>query len=755
MNTEKLGFKPKFEQSQRIQFLEKRNRDLAVSGKRKLFGGWTGNLDVQVYGWNGSSYTPKDDNEAFSIGDHACWIDIGPFPALDELPSRKDGYKMNAESWAKDYAFMLDNTPPAIHPHERIAGEIYWEMHKLRRYNWHDTDEEIFELGKKARELGCGGLGMAHTCPDLSIGLKQGFKGILKRVQKAKEKYEYLNHPKKVQYLQGLEYICKSNIRFIKRYAFLAGELASKASDLNEAERFKRIEDCCMNISENPPRNYYEAVQWIMFTILFDRSVGHGNGYGRLDLYLIDFYKKDIIENKIDREEARELISEMYMKLRGHFFCVGGRDENLQDATNEMSWIVLEAYDLIGDYNNLGVMWHKDMDKEFYSYACDILARHGQSIPVLVSYDMMYEAELRNGVPHEHAWTVAYSGCQWFCIPGREFCDQDVNTYVAIDPMRRAISRASEDKVTDFEILYKYFEEEVHRTSKAFRNWKRGHDEFIGDLWPEMFTSLLCHGPIEKGLDIVAPRGVEYQFTSVNVLGVPNVSDSLYAIKKLVFEKKRYSLDNVILACKNNWENNEIMRLHFLNEEKYGNDIPGPDRMFARVADSISDSLGSLYNQKGQPFNASLFHFMGHTAPTVIGATPDGRRANEYLAHGSNPTAGRNLNGLIPTANSMTALDLRKFQGAPLQIELQPRFFDGKEEVWKYIHDFSVGFFENRGMQINLHILDLEKLKDAMVHPEKEEYQNIVVRVTGYCARFITLPKSYQEEFITRTTFDL
>jgi len=103
----------------------------------------------------------------------------------------------------------------------------------------------------------------------------------------------------------------------------------------------------------------------------------------------------------------------------------------------------------------------------------------------------------------------------------------------------------------------------------------------------------------------------------------------------------------------------------------------------------------------------------------------------------------------------MTALDLRKFQGAPLQIELQPRFFDGKEEVWKYIHDFSVAFFENKGMQINLHILDLEKLKDAMVHPEKEEYQNIVVRVTGYCARFITLPKSYQKEFITRTTFDL
>ena len=112
-----------------------------------------------------------------------------------------------------------------------------------------------------------------------------------------------------------------------------------------------------------------------------DRVVGHGNGYGRLDLYLIDLYRKSKDAGELSDEEAREYLSEMFLKLRGHFFSMGGRDAELKDATNEMSFVVLEAYDLIGDYNNLGVMWHPDIDPDFYNYACDVLARHGESHP--------------------------------------------------------------------------------------------------------------------------------------------------------------------------------------------------------------------------------------------------------------------------------------------------------------------------------------------------------------------------------------
>jgi formate C-acetyltransferase len=173
-----------------------------------------------------------------------------------------------------------------------------------------------------------------------------------------------------------------------------------------------------------------------------------------------------------------------------------------------------------------------------------------------------------------------------------------------------------------------------------------------------------------------------------------------------------------------------------------------------RITESIARVLSRKVNLRGQEFRASLFHFQGHLNPELYGATPDGRLATEYLAHGINPQLGRNTDGLLATANSIAKVDQRKFQGGTMQIELQPKFFDGKEEMWKYIRDFSDVFFRKGGIQINLNIMDLKKLRDAMDHPENPEYQNIIVRVTGYASRFICLNRAYQQEFVERMNYD-
>jgi formate C-acetyltransferase len=419
-----------------------------------------------------------------------------------------------------------------------------------------------------------------------------------------------------------------------------------------------------------------------------------------------------------------------------------------------MSFVVMEAYDLIGDYNNIGVLWHPDIDRKFYDYVCDVLARHGEGIPALVNFDMMYEAELRSGIPEADAWKVSFSGCQWFCIPGKEFCDQDTNAMVVIDPMKRAIAAGIEKNVQEFEDLYALFVEELRKTAGALRDFKNAQYEILGDLWPEMFTSMNSHGPIERGIDMVAPRGVDYQYTSCNILGIPNVADSLFAIKRLVFDKKMYTLKEVKEATDADWKDREPMRQRFLTQDKYGNDLDEVDALFTRVTETIAEVLGSMVNIRGQPFRASLFHFQGQTASAIVGATPDGRRAQDYVAHGINPTMGRNNKGLLATANSIVKVDQKKFQGGSLQVELQPKFFDGKENIGQYIRNFSEPFFRKGGMQINLNIMDLAKLRDAIDHPEKPEYQNIIIRVTGYATRFIMLTKSYQKEFVERVNYD-
>jgi formate C-acetyltransferase len=533
---------PKFIQSERIRRLAQYSRDLAISGKRKL--GWAAN----------------------SVGDHACWIDIGPFPEKDQMPSRVNGYEASGESWGRDYAFLVDHFPVEIHPDERIIGEIHWEMHMVRQYEW---PAAVRELEKEAWAMGAGGISSGHTCPDLAIGLTQGFGGILERIKASRAHYLRLDNQPKAAYLHGLEMICESVIRFIQRHANKALQLAAAESDPWQKATYLRAAECCAHIATQPPRTYYEGVQWIHFAVMMDRVVGHGNGYGRLDLYLIDLYRKSKAAGELSDEEAREYLAEMFLKLRGHFFSMGGRDANLKDATNEMSFVVLEAYDLIGDYNNLGVMWHPDINPEFYNYACDVLARHGESIPVLVNYDLMYEAELRSGIPHEDAWKVVYSGCQWFCIPGKEYCDQDVNSLILLKPMQRTISAAIARGIADFETFYTLFEDEITVTARWLQDWNNAQYELLGSLWPEMYTSMLSHGPIERGIDMVDNRGVDYQFSSVNILGIPNVADAFHAIKKLVFEQKRYTLAEVQEATDTNWAGREPMRQRFLNQDKW------------------------------------------------------------------------------------------------------------------------------------------------------------------------------------------
>lgn len=175
--------------------------------------------------------------------------------------------------------------------------------------------------------------------------------------------------------------------------------------------------------------------------------------------------------------------------------------------------------------------------------------------------------------------------------------------------------------------------------------------------------------------------------------------------------------------------------------------------LLVRITDMIADVLDHTYNNRGQQYRASLFQFQGHTAVDVLPATPDGRLAHEPLAHGCNPTAGRNTKGLMATANSLAKIKNYKFLGGTLQVELQPNFFDGKNNLADYVRDFTETFFSMNTFQINLNIIDLEKLKDAIDHPENPEYQNIIIKVTGYTTRFICLAKPFQIEFCGRNNY--
>ena len=716
--------KSEFTMSPRLRVLEARFREQERGGKRGVTG----------------------------VGELKACINIGPFPKMDQLPSHVQGLRLDAEQFGEDFAFLLDQMEPKIYPAEHLVGEIYWEIDDVRPPTYRNA-EELQRKYAAAEALGGLTYTRLHNCPDMEVIVSGGYEDILRRIRESLKLYTRLKNERRARYLRGMEKVCLACIRYIERYAALAERLAEDAA-AEERERLSGIARRCRNVARKAPADFEEAVQAVTFAILFDHIMGHGNGHGRLDHFLYPVYRRSVEEGVMTREYARELIAEMYMKLAAFFFGIGGRGEDGKDAVNEMSWIALEAYDLVGVSTNIGVMWHREIDPDFMDYACGVLARHGDATPVFINYENMYAFERRSGVPHEDAWRVCYSGCQWFSIPGKEYCGHDMNRIDTLTIFERTLQRAAAENAPDFEAVYAVFEEELHRTLRAFQEAEAACDRVRADCVPEIFGSMLSYGPVERGLDISAPRGVDYQFTSMNIGGIPNVADSLIAIRKLVFEKKLCTLQEMAAACAADWQGYEILRQRSLSQPKYGNGIPEVDELYVRICETILDAAEGYVNQRGgQPLRPCLYCYMSHM-DGKNGATPDGRHSGDPYAHGINPQQGASRRGLLPMVQSAYAVDMRKFDGGSIQVELQPRFFDGKEDRHAYIRNFIQACFMDGGMQINMNITDLSKLKDAMEHPESPEYRNLSVRVTGYSARFVALPRDFQEEFVARSNYE-
>lgn len=748
----------KFTRSPRIERLWKRSTDLSKEGKRNVY---VDNAEFLVYHWSGHSagFSPAtgelalSDQERINLGDHNCRVDNGkPFPYAAEMPSARNGFAYTAENWAEDYVFFLDHSPAEVYPDETIVGEFHWQLDEARRFVY---PEEVTELGFDLRQKGAGGTSLAHTCPDLSIGLSKGWTGLLADVQSSRDKWVRYGNQKRASYLTALESVVQAIIRYTARHADRALELAQGDCSAEQKARYERIAANMRQLAQGKPETFEQAVQWIQLFQVVERINGHGNGYGRLDQLLIDFYRRDLEQGILSREEARDLLAELYLKYGGNYFSFGGRLRDGSDATNEVSWIGLEAYDMLGGYNHLGVMWHPDMDPDYYAYACDVVTRHGCGVPTLVNYDVMRDSELYSGYAEEDAWNVSYSGCQWYCAVGSEYSDHDLNSFVLTAPLQRAMRRAEEENLETFEEFWNAYTQEVEVTAEALANFKNRVYKWQSRVWPEMVTSLCMKGTIEKGLDITAIGGARNAYTSVNVLAVPNVVDSIYAIQKVIYEEKRFTMAELNRAIAENWKDHEIMRQIMLRQEKFGNDLDGVDAIYVRVAENIRDTLQNQCNCKGFPFRASLFQYMGHTyAGPIIGATPDGRFAEEPIAHGCNPMHGRNTNGITATAKSLLKVPFREYQGGSLQIELQPKFFDGKENRSSYIENFSKAFMKAGGIQINFNVIDLEKLKKAVDDPKNPEYADIVVKVTGYSAHFVVMDHEFRKEFVSRVNYE-
>jgi pyruvate formate-lyase/glycerol dehydratase family glycyl radical enzyme len=631
---------------------------------------------------------------------------------------------------------------------------------------------------------------LAHCCPGFERVMTKGLNGIKKQVDDELGRLNLTETEdfEKFLFLRAVNITLEAVSGFARRYAGLARSLSREETDAQRKEELERIAEICAWIPANPARSFYEALQslWFAYIAVMVEGAGPGIGLGRLDQYLYPFYKKDIDEGRITREEARELIALFYIKLNEVIMpmsheptqtpgsgliplsgiTLGGITKEGKDAVNELSYLFLEAEEDIRLQEDLIIRVNKNNPDAFLMKACEVAKLVRGKIKFL-SDETIVKQLLSDGKPIEYARDYAATGCFIRTVPGfshdppnGDFLNLPLMLELALN---NGVSRLTGERMgpkTGDPRKFKSYDEVWNAYGKQVEVLIRNRvvpanvcRQLFAELLPVPFQSTLFDGCIEKGKDVTNMGVAPYATLAVWVCGIPNVGDALAAIKKVVFEDKKITMARLIEALDKNFAGEEEI-LHLLTSApKFGNDDDYVDSIVNDVLVHVSSELAKQKGPAGTKYTMAAGAVTSYIVlGKAVGALPDGRKAGEPLSEGGiSPYQGRNVSGPTSTMRSVAKLDLVKATGgAVLNMRFNPEAVKDEAKMRKFASLIRT-FCETGGDLVQFNIVSSETLKDAQKHPEK--YRDLLVRVATYSAYFVELPPELQNDIIARTEF--
>lgn len=646
---------------------------------------------------------------------------------------------------------------------------------------------EIIHAGSKRAD------GDGHSEPGHEKALKIGFKGILKEAEEALSKVDFRDRGavSKSLFLKAVIICYRAVVDFIKRYKELAQELASQGKNPKRKKELERISKTCGWIAENPPRTFFEALQttWFVHLLLWIESNGHSQAIGRLDQYLYPYYEKDIKEEKLTREEALELMGCFFIKIgsikklrpwpetqhlggRPTFqaITIGGQDFGGRDTTNELSYLILEVTARLKIPEPVVIVRvHSETPDDFLLNGIKALIRHGGGLPSFFSDEAIIPALLNTGIPLSDARNYAMVACSEPVIPGKTLSHTGGGvTYFNLLRLLELTLNGGKDPNTNICLcpddkdlaIFESFDEVIECYKKQLRYYVKLIPlcadviaQAFADLNPEPYTSGLLDYRIKKGKDLTEGGGPNYNDTQINLYGLPNVANSLAAIKKLLFDEKKLMGEDLKKALLNNFEGSigEEIRKMLLKAPKYGNDDDYVDLIAKEVGESFLKEIRKYDPPwRGGTYGVSVQTTSGNVpGGEAVGATPDGRKAEQALADNISPQAGTDINGVTAMLKSVGKIDHSLYKnGTILNLKFHPTAVkgEGASKLAALIRTYLTDF---KGWQIQFNIISAEKLKEAQRKPE--EYKDLIVKVAGYSAQFISLDKKLQDQIVFRT----
>lgn len=520
-----------------------------------------------------------------------------------------------------------------------------------------------------------------------------------------------------------------------------------------------------------PARNFYEAVQSIWFVFAFVRLCGNWPGIGRIDLMLGDYLERDLADGILTLDEARDILAHFFIK-GCEWICGGdygsgdaqhyqnlvlcGADEDGNEVTNKVTYLVLDIIEELGisDFPTT-LRINKNTDKDLLRRAAEVIS-YGGGVIAVYNEDLIIDSLTTHGYSLGEARRFANDGCWEIQIPGKTFF-----TYVPFDSLqilqKQTLRGYDGVYFADFESLYEKYRSDLEFSIiKLFTGRKRYEYNINCDrtwFWeppiPCTAVSVFEEGCIEKGLSYLE-GGPVYNVVSPHIGGLPDVVNSLYAIKKLVFDEKKIGFGELMESLKNDWQDAEVLRKYALNKYVYfGNDNDEVDDIAKRLVNDFADICDGINKTVPYDTPAGISTFGRQLEwSSHRFATPYGKKAGDILSGNYSPTPGTDTEGATATIKSYSKADLRRMvSGAALDIKLLPSVVKGEVGL-DAIAALIRGFVSLGGHFMQLDIADAELLRKAQENPE--DYQNLSVRVSGWNARFVTLNKEWQDMIIAQ-----
>ena len=630
---------------------------------------------------------------------------------------------------------------------------------------------------------------VGEITPDYQdIIFKKGFGGIKDEAIEKLANLEPLtgDNIDKINFYKSVVESCNGIITLAERHSEKAREMALLENDAKRKEELLKISEICDNIPKNPPSTFYEAIQTVWFvqlgSILSENSLALN--LGRFDQYMYPFYEKDLRDGRITEEEAQELIEALWLKLSewvwaiskntAQYFAgynsfqnltVGGRKRDGSDATNDISYMCLAASKNVKTHQpGLSVRIHPDCPQEFLIAVCDLI-REGTGFPAVHNDRVGSEMLLAAGLSPEDARDWSNCGCvvphfrkvgEWTSAVNINFAGaleyalNNGKSRITGEQMGLEIEKKNFNSIEDVKAaFYKQLSNLIKHAVVSTVVAQQIHTEMV----PRPFLSTLVDGCMEKGIDL-SRGGALYNVGPVLTgIGVADVANSLAAIKALVFDKKKISIDELNKALDRNWEGYEDLRKQALECPKYGNDIDKVDYLAVEISDFYNREIKKYKDYFGSPFN-SAFMGISNYIPTgsVIGATPDGRYAKSPLTEGVSPHAGTDLTS--PTAAMRSAAKINHdihTGGTLLNVKLSPELLKTDKSLVN-LASLIRAYFELGAFHVQFNVISTETLRKAQENPE--EYKDLLVRVAGYSTQFVNLSREVQDAIIERTTYE-